>query len=541
MVVGSKGPAAPTGPESPAGPIDDKAHRPSRRRPGRQLLVPATLEAAGMESLGLDSRILETVQALGIETFTEPQERAIPRILAGANVLLVAPTGIGKTEAAPLRALNRDMLRRMTFFADRLGVRVAVRRGDTTPQERAAITRHPPDILITTPETFQILFTGRKLREHLRSVRYVVIDEIHEIASDERGAQLAVGLERLRDLTGREFQRIGLSATVGTPAEVASFLGGVDRPVEVIRVRIPKGIRIRVEMPSTAQGDSEIAERLRVKPGQAAALRRCYELIKEHQSTLFFVNTRDTAEFLSSRLAAWYQDPKIGVHHGSLSKDVRVQMEDDFKSGGLRALVCTSSLELGIDVGTADFVLQYNSPREVSRLVQRIGRSGHGVGEVSDGVILATHEDDVAEPCAIARRALAEEIEALVVRKDNRSVLANQLVAIAVSERFASLDEAYETFRRSWPFRELKRADFDEVVAQLAGLRILWSRDGRLGRSSNSLPYFFENISMIPDVKTYRVIDLSSRRAIGTLDEWFVAENAKLGESFIMRGSAWRF
>src|SRR2546430_208264 len=563
MVVGSKGPAAPTGPESPAGPIDDKAHRPSKRGPGRQLLVPAALEAAGMESLGLGSRILETVQALGIETFTEPQERAIPRILAGANVLLVAPTGIGKTEAAllpildriprdkpeptsclyitPLRALNRDMLRRMTFFADRLGVRVAVRHGDTTPQERAAITRHPPDILITTPETFQILFTGRKLREHLRSVRYVVVDEIHELASDERVAQLAVALERLRDLTGREFQRIGLSATVGAPAEVASFLGGVDRPVEVIRVRIPKGIRIRIEMPATEQGDSEIAERLRVKPGQAAALRRCYELIKEHQSTLFFVNTRDTAEFLSSRLAAWYQDPKIGVHHGSLSKDVRVQMEDEFKSGGLRALVCTSSLELGIDVGTADFVLQYNSPREVSRLVQRIGRSGHGVGEVSDGVILATHEDDVAEACAIARRALAEEIEDLVVRKDNRSVLANQLVALAVSERFASLDEAYETFRRSWPFRELKRAEFDEVVAQLAGLRILWSRDGRLGRSSNSLPYFFENISMIPDVKTYRVIDLSSRPAIGTLDEWFVAENAKLGESFIMRGSAWRF
>src|SRR6266702_5980252 len=563
MVVGSQGHAPHKGAERPAGAIDDKAHRPSRRRPGRQLLVPATLEAAGMESLGLDSRILETVQALGIETFTEPQERAIPRILAGANVLLVAPTGIGKTEAAllpildrilrdkpeptsclyitPLRALNRDMLRRMTFFADRLGVRVAVRHGDTTPQERAAMTRHPPDILITTPETFQILFTGRKLREHLRGVRYVVVDEIHELASDERGAQLAVGLERLRDLTGHEFQRIGLSATVGTPEEVASFLGGIGRDVEVIRVQIPKGIQIRIEMPAPSKGDTEISERLRVQVGQATALRRCYELIKEHASTLFFVNTRDTAEFLSSRLAAWYQDPTIGVHHGSLSKDVRVQMEDDFKSGGLRALVCTSSLELGIDVGTADFVLQYNSPREVSRLVQRIGRSGHGVGEVSDGVILATHEDDVSEACAIARRALAEEIEALVVRKDNRSVLANQLVAIAVSERFASAEQAYDTVRRSWPFRDLNRKEFDDVLAQLADLRILWSRDGRLGRSSNSLPYFFENISMIPDVRTYRVIDLSSRRVIGTLDEWFVAENAKLGQSFIMRGTAWRF
>jgi ATP-dependent helicase Lhr and Lhr-like helicase len=516
-----------------------------------------------MDALGLDPPILEAVRGLGIEEFTEPQVRAIPRILAGSNVLLVAPTGIGKTEAAllpilqhilrekpeptsclyitPLRALNRDMLRRMTFFSERLGVRVAVRHGDTTPQERAAITRHPPDILITTPETFQILFTGRKLREHMRSVRWVVIDEIHELAPDERGAQLAVGLERLRDLTGREFQRIGLSATVGTPEEVGSFLVGVDRPVEVIRVRIPKGLRIRVEMPAPDTADGEMAERLRVQPGQATALRRCHELIKEHEATLFFVNTRDTAEFLSSRLAAWYQDPGIGVHHGSLSREVRMQAEDAFKAGSLRALVCTSSLELGIDVGSADFVLQYNSPREVSRLVQRIGRSGHGVGEVSDGVILATHEDDVAEAAAIARRALSEEIEDLVVRQDNRSVLANQLVAIAVSERFASLDEAYTTIRRSWPFRALRRADFDEVVDQLAGLRILWSRDGRLGRSSNSLPYFFENISMIPDVKTYRVIDISSRRAIGTLDEWFVAENAKLGESFIMRGTAWRF
>jgi ATP-dependent helicase Lhr and Lhr-like helicase len=516
-----------------------------------------------METLGLDLPVLEAVRALGIETFTEPQVRAIPRILAGATVLLVAPTGIGKTEAAllpilhhvlrekpeptsclyitPLRALNRDMLRRMTFFAERLGIRVAVRHGDTTPQERAAITRHPPDILITTPETFQILFTGRKLREHLRSVRWVVIDEIHELASDERGAQLAVGLERLRDLTGREFQRIGLSATVGTPEEVGSFLAGVGRPVEVIRVRIPKGLRIRVEMPSPEEGDSEIADRLRVQPGQASALRRCHDLIRDHASTLFFVNTRDTAEFLSSRIAAWYQDPGIGVHHGSLSREVRMQAEDAFKAGSLRALVCTSSLELGIDVGRADFVLQYNSPREVSRLVQRIGRSGHGVGEVSDGVILATHEDDVAEACVIARRALAEEVEALVVRRNNRSVLANQLVAMAVSERFASLEDAYETVRRSWPFRDLKRADFDEVVTQLAALRVLWSRDGRLGRSSNSLSYFFENISMIPDVKTYRVIDISSRRAIGALDEWFVAENAKLGESFIMRGTAWRF
>jgi len=515
-----------------------------------------------VDDLGLEPRLLGVLRELGIDDLTPPQRDAIPRILAGANVLLVAPTGIGKTEAAllpilhrileekpepvacvyitPLRALNRDMLRRMTFFAERLGVRVAVRHGDTPPSERARITKEPPDILITTPETFQILFTGRRLRDQLRTVRWVVVDEIHELAPDERGAQLSVALERLRDLAGREVQRIGLSATVGTPDEAARFLVGVDRPVEIVQSRVPKGIRIRVEMPTAAAGDAEIADRLKVQPAQGTAIRRCYELVKEHTSTLFFVNTRDTAEFLASRLAAWYQDPTVGVHHGSLSRDVRVQMEDDFKSGHLRALICTSSLELGIDVGTADFVLQYSSPREVARIVQRVGRSGHGVGEVSDGVILATKEDDVAEACAIARRALAEEIEPVVVRTNNRSVLANQLVAMAVSERFLEADRAYATVRRSWAFRDLARAEFDDVLAQLDGLKVLWSRDGRIGRSGQSLAYFYENISMIPDVRTYRVVDLSSRRAIGTLDEWFVAESAKLGASFIMRGTAWR-
>jgi ATP-dependent Lhr-like helicase len=517
---------------------------------------------APVDDPGLDRRIMEAIHELGIESLTEPQRLAIPRIRSGTNVLLVAPTGIGKTEAAvlpildrmlaerpdpiaclyitPLRALNRDMLRRLTFFAERLEVPIAVRHGDTPTAERARITREPPAILITTPETFQILFTGRRLRDQLRNVRWVVVDEIHELATDERGAQLAVGLERLRDLVGREFQRIGLSATVGAPEEAARYLVGVDRPVEVVRSQVPKGMRIRVEMAAPAPEDAQIADRLRVPPVQATALRRCYERIKEHASTLFFVNTRDTAEFLSSRLAAWYQDPAIGVHHGSLSKEVRVQMEDDFKAGRLRALICTSSLELGIDVGRADFVLQYNSPREVARLVQRIGRSGHGVGEVSDGLILATKEDDVAESCAIARRALAEEIEPIVVRTNNRSVLANQLVAMTVADRFLDADRAYATVRRSWAFRDLPRVEFDDLLAQLDGLRVLWHREGRIGRTGQSLAYFYENISMIPDVRTYRVVDLSSRRTIGTLDEWFVAENAKLGASFIMRGTAWR-
>jgi len=516
-----------------------------------------------VQDLGLDPRIVAAASDVGIADFTEPQLRAIPRILAGEHVLLVAPTGIGKTEAAalpifhrlvrenppriaalyitPLRALNRDMLRRMTFFAERLGLDIAVRHGDTPPRERARLTRKPPQLLITTPETFQVLFTGDRLRGQLAHVRWVVVDEIHELANDDRGSQLAVGLERLAALTGREFQRIGLSATVGSPEEVAAFLGGVGRTVQTIRVRVPKGMRVAVEWPEHVPADERMMERLHVPREQAALMRRCRQLIEGHRSTLLFTNTRDTAEFLASRLHLWSDTPTIGVHHGSLSKDVRIQMEDDFKGERLKGLICTSSLELGIDVGTADFVLQYGSPREVTRLVQRIGRSGHGVGEVSDGAVVSTNEDDFAEAAVIARRALAEELEPLAVREDNYSVLANQVAAMAMSAQSVALAEAYDLVRRSHPFRNLKRADFDALLNQLADLRIVWVRDDRFGRSRGTMTYFFENISMIPDVKTYRVVDISSRRMIGTLDEWFVAESAKLGATFVMRGSAWRF
>src|SRR5207249_4674286 len=198
----------------------------------------------------------------------------------------------------PLRALNRDMLRRLTFFAERLGLEVAVRHGDTPPQERARLTRKPPQLLITTPETFQVLFTGEKLRAQLANVRWVVVDEIHELANDDRGAQLAVGLERLAALTGREFQRIGISATVGSPAEVASFLGGRDRVVETVHVRIPKGIRVAAEWQEAKAADEKMADRLHVPREQASILRRCRELIEAHRSTLLFPTTRDAAEFL---------------------------------------------------------------------------------------------------------------------------------------------------------------------------------------------------------------------------------------------------
>lgn len=512
---------------------------------------------------GLDPRLLETLSELGISQFTEPQQRSIPLIAKGRNVLLVAPTGIGKTEAAllpimdkilrerpakihalyitPLRALNRDMLRRMEFFGEKLGIDVAVRHGDTSQRERARQSRNPPEILITTPETFQIMFTGRRLREHLMNVESVVVDEIHDLADNERGYQLSIGLERLVHLAGKEHQRIGLSATVGSPEEVGRFLVGTDRDVEIVRVSVPKDMKISVEHPEWADEDEKSCEELRLSKEHAPALRRSRELVRSHTSTLFFVNTRDTAEFLASRFAVFDPDLDIGVHHGSLSKEIRIQAEDRFKQQEMKGLICTSSLELGIDVGSADYVIQYSSPRQVTRLIQRIGRSGHGVGEVSDGRIIAVDPDDFAEASVIARKALNEELEEVRIRENDMAVLANQIIAFSMTLPRCGVDEAYEVVRRAYPYRNLNRNDFLALLEQLRELRKIWLRDGYFGRSRESLVYFYENISMIPDVKTYRVKDIATRRTIGTLDEWFVVEHAKLGTNFVMRGKTWRF
>lgn len=527
----------------------------------------------------LDRRIRDFLTSNNIESPTEPQQKAIPSILSGHHVLLIAPTGLGKTESAllpvfhkhlmgkesasqtnqkgisilyitPLRALNRDMLRRTFDWGKQLGISVAVRHGDTSESERARQARSPPDMLITTPETLQILFTGKRIRKHLNCVRWVIIDEVHELAGDERGAQLAVGLERLWEITkgsGHEFQRIGLSATVGLSSEVARYLGGKDasgfRPVEILEVDVTKHIDIRVEMPSVEKEDYAHANRLSIEPSSFALLRRCKELIDEHTSTLLFINTRDGAEILASRFHLWQENQKIGVHHGSLSKHARIEAENDFKNGTLKSLVCTSSLELGIDVGDTDFVIQYNSPREVTRIVQRVGRSGHRVGQTSQGMILATNPEDLSESLVIARRALTGTLERFLVRQNPLSVLSNQIISIALEYGRITAKTTYEIITRSYPFATLPWALFESVMFQLKNQRSIWLEEEHneilLAKRTNSRHYFLDNISMIPDEKTYPVIDISTRKSIGTLDESFVLSSGFEGEKFILRGRPW--
>jgi ATP-dependent Lhr-like helicase len=296
----------------------------------------------------LDPRIREVLREKNINEPTGAQQEAIPRVLDGRNVLVVAHTGIGKTEAAmlpifdrllkdagkgikciyitPLRALNRDMLKRLTEFGEALDLNVAVRHGDTSQSERQAQSRNPPHVLITTPETLQVLFTGKRLREHISRVKWVVIDEIHELAGNERGAQLSIALERLAELAG-EFQRIGLSATVGSVEEVANYLAGVGREVDIVRTHVSKELELRVEAPQVLDEDRDLAGRLLSDPQLIAGMRRCRTLIEQHRSTLLFVNTRDTAEALGARYLMWDEEFKVGVHHGSLSKEIRIDME----------------------------------------------------------------------------------------------------------------------------------------------------------------------------------------------------------------------
>ena len=506
----------------------------------------------------------ELVSALakrGITEPTPPQADVIPRILRGGHTLLVAPTGIGKTEAAmlpifdtiyrtkgsrsgfrclyitPLRALNRDMLRRMEEYGNALHITVGVRHGDTSQAERNHQSQNPPEILITTPETLQVMFTGKRLREHLKGVQWVVVDEIHELSNTERGAQLSVALERLSLLAG-EYQRIGLSATVGNVESVARFLVGTRREVTVRKHDTHRDFDIDVESPPACE-DSVLLDRLQGDPDIIGVMKHAREIIESGRSTLFFVNTRETAEWLAARYHLWDESISVEVHHGSLSKENRMEMEDRFKKGEVRSLICTSSLELGIDVGSTDMVIQYNSPRQVSRMIQRAGRAGHRVGERIRAKIIATAPDEVAEALVIARRCDTKELEFWEGRPKPLSVVANQLIAMTMSGG-TDRETAFRVFSGAYPFRDITRSDIDDVLAQLESIKMVFADGDSFRRSRKGMNYFYENISMIPDERSYLVRDIGTRAVIGTLDESFVASFAEEYAMFIAKGRTWR-
>ena len=520
---------------------------------------------------GFVKPIRRLIEEKGFKTPTETQEKAIPKILEGKNVLLISPTATGKTESAvlpvldmllrtpdrrrgikilyvtPLKALNRDMLERLEWWCNNLDIKLAVRHGDTDTKERTRQARSPPDMLITTPETMQAILPGRLMRQHLSAVRWVIVDEVHEMADSKRGSQMSLALERLRWVTGREFQRIGLSATIGSPHKVAQFLVGSDREVEIVRVTLARLTDLKILFPQPTKEDYELAAELFTHPEVAARLRIIRRYIEEHRSVLLFTNTRSISEVLASRFKVWDVNFPVSIHHGSLAKPSRIAAERGLKNGALKGLVATSSLELGIDVGRIDMVIQYMSPRQVTRLIQRIGRSGHRIGRVPKGVIITMDSDDTLEAMAIARRTINEELEPLQVPPKPYDVLAHQIAGLLMKQRQWSFSEIHELLREAFPYDDLTIEDIGNVLDYMHRRfpRFAWvSEEDKLvskPRKTKALyEYYFDNLSMIPAEKKFLVIDDSQGSAVGVLDEAFVAEYGKPSVKFIIQGRPWQ-
>jgi ATP-dependent Lhr-like helicase len=506
----------------------------------------------------------------GLIPLTEPQLMAIPKILNGENVLIVAPTGIGKTEAAilpilslmlkaranvetgifliyitPLRALNRDLVDRISWWTSRLDFKLSVRHGDTSSSERRTQSLSPPHILVTTPETFQILLIGSRLRSHLRTVRWIVVDELHEIASDKRGSQLSLAMERLKKIVGERIQIIGLSATIGEPELLARFMVGSGGDFSVVSTPVPRDMEIGMVLPDVTDEDYAVAEKLLTTPEVAARLRVIKEVLKDRRAVLLFTNTRATAEALSNKLLVMNLPTPISIHHGSLGVQARVKAEEGLKEGELRGLVCTSSLELGIDVGLVDFVIQYGSPRQASRLVQRIGRSGHRIGLTPKGLIICMDEDDAVESMVIRRRALSNVYEPVSPPEEPFDILAHQIVGMLLEKPRLTMEEILKLVRGSTPYTRLSRESFKRVLEFLSSQypRLLtfdeYSDTVRAGRKSGLIKFFFEHVSSIPEVKQYPVVNEEDNTVIGNLDEEFVAEKGLPGTKFVMGGLVW--
>jgi ATP-dependent Lhr-like helicase len=524
------------------------------------------MESTGSGFSSLDPRLAEVVRTRGLLEPTEIQRLAFPLLATDVDALLLSPTGTGKTEAVllpllsrrlaeptppisilyvtPLRALNRDLEHRIVALVREVGLSAAVRHGDTPASARSAQARKPPDLLLTTPETLQLLLTGRRLRDSLRNVRWVVIDEVHELVGSDRGAQLSITLERLDRLAGRTVRRIGLSATVGNPEEVARFLSPRPRAVEVRVAKERRPLELTARRPGGVRPplDEGLVRELKADRTLLDGLRAVEEEVRAHRTTLIFVNTRPTAEGLAARLQKLAPDLPIAVHHGSLSREVREEAEKAFREGRLRALVATSSLELGIDIGVVDHVVQFGSPHQVGRLVQRVGRSGHRLDRTIHGTVLSLDDDDLEEAAVLARRADAGLIEPVSWRTRNRLAAAQQIVATLRAEGGIESSELLAPMRRAAATADLSDPELDELVGYLAGLGLAKRMDGRVAPGRGTLDRFYSSLSLIPDERTYRLRDIGTRRLIGTLDERFVLTQilAQPEEIFLLHGRTWK-
>ncbi|HKZ61738.1 MAG TPA: DEAD/DEAH box helicase [Nitrososphaera sp.] len=498
--------------------------------------------------------VIEKFRKEGFTSLTTIQRKALPVISRKVNCLLVAPTGSGKTEAAvlpvftmlaqekspgkmiramyitPLRALNNDVLRRVVRYAQSEGLRVEIRHGDTTVLARKKIVEDPPDVLITTPESLAVILTSEKMLAALKGLQWVIVDEVHELVANERGAHLSLSLERLQAASSQQVARIGLSATVGNLKQAAQFVSGTGRRHAVLVDSASRGYDIEVRF---------------VKGSLNNVAHFVIDYVKKEKvegSILLFTNTRDEAEYLGTILKN-QGDIKVDVHHGSLSKEMREETEHTLRSGEAGIVVCTSSLELGLDIGSVDLVIHYGSPRQVSKLMQRIGRSRHRHRSFAKGLVVTNNPDDEIEALAIIRRMRKGSIEEQKMHEGALDVMAHHLVGLAMQTRDpVKVDYAFDLITRAYPFRKISLFDVESCLEILTNHNVIkYDRENQTYlRKIKAYKYYFENLSMIPHVLKFEVIDSISKRRIGTLDQQFVGDYGEKGNVFVLRGSQWR-
>lgn len=521
--------------------------------------------------------------------FTEPspiQKMAWPKIRSGENCLLLAPTGSGKTFAAfltlidglarlgyngclentiyaiyitPLKALGNDIHRNLLGPLSEIGkqdadfpnIEVAVRSGDTPQNERARMTRKPPHILITTPESLYLILGSKRIAWALESVQTVIVDEVHSLCDNKRGVHLAVSLERLEERTAKSFQRIGCSATMNPVEEIARYLAGYDtrgdeRPCTILDVGAGKQFDLQVKVP--------LPEFLAAN--NTSLWNSAYEILQEeikaHDTTLVFCNSIYRAEKTALHLnevAGGVSD--IGVHHGSIAKEVRLDVEARLKAGQLKALLATSSLELGIDIGSVNLVYHLESPKTVASGLQRVGRAGHLLDTTSKGRILIFDRDELVEAAVICRAMADGEVDRARIPKGSLDVLAQQ-VAAEISLRPQNEKELFGVVRRSYPYSGLSFEAFEDIIRMLVGEYrfsmpyppwplLMWDRStGNLSPVRGATHITVMNVGTIEDPSEYDVVIEKSKKHIGKIESDFVDDTLRAGEVFALGNSSWR-